>query len=235
MASPFQGHMFISQNTLMSQRGFLEGRGSCEVRGRPLALQRARNTHRVEVDTSRTHRVATVGSCRGLHRGWPRAMGSTWCCARVGTGRQPTYWRPSAPRRGGGGSPRRRGHCGRCGRADRLAHREPDRRADPAGSFPVSTVWHRERRRRPRLPRLPATVRVTRSVPGRRSSTRPPVTIGAHRRPEGGANVGGRRWPLARSNAWAIRISVGSLQARPMNETPTGSPKANPAGTDTLG
>ena len=32
-----------------------------------------------------------------------------------------------------------------------------------------------------------------------------------------------------------MRINVGSVHARPMNDTPTGSPNAKPAGTETLG
>lgn len=40
-----------------------------------------------------------------------------------------------------------------------------------------------------------------------------------------GRNRGGTRRAVARSNACAIRISLGSLQAGPKNEIPTGSPK----------
>ena len=44
-------------------------------------------------------------------------------------------------------------------------------------------------------------------------------------------NLGAFRARVACSNAYAILINVGSLHARPKNETPTGIPKTNPAGT----
>ena len=46
---------------------------------------------------------------------------------------------------------------------------------------------------------------------------------------------GARRWRVACSKAYAMRIRVGSLHARPKNETPTGRPWTKPAGTVTLG
>src|SRR4029453_16835855 len=46
---------------------------------------------------------------------------------------------------------------------------------------------------------------------------------------------GGRRALVACSNAYASLRSVGSLQARPMNVSPTGSPSTWPAGTLTSG
>src|SRR6185437_12983977 len=48
-------------------------------------------------------------------------------------------------------------------------------------------------------------------------------------------NVGARRAVDACSYAYASRSSVGSVYARPMNDNPTGSPKAYPAGTVMLG
>ena len=40
-----------------------------------------------------------------------------------------------------------------------------------------------------------------------------------------GAKLGGRRCFVACSYAYAILISVGSLHARPMNDSPSGSPR----------
>ena len=48
-------------------------------------------------------------------------------------------------------------------------------------------------------------------------------------------NVGGRRTFVACSKAYASRISVASLQARPHRDIPIGSPWMNPIGTDMLG
>lgn len=50
-----------------------------------------------------------------------------------------------------------------------------------------------------------------------------------------GRKRGGLRCFVACSKAYARRISAGSLQAPPMKEIPTGSPKTYPAGTATLG
>jgi len=44
-------------------------------------------------------------------------------------------------------------------------------------------------------------------------------------------NAGGRRCRVDCSYAYAILINVGSLQARPKNEIPTGRPLAYPIGT----
>src|SRR5271157_2256604 len=48
-------------------------------------------------------------------------------------------------------------------------------------------------------------------------------------------NRGGRRCRVACSNEYASLIRVGSLQARPKNEIPTGKPERNPAVTLMLG
>ena len=60
----------------------------------------------------------------------------------------------------------------------------------------------------------------------RRSPLRRQSVSGAVR-----ANVGGRRWWVACSYAYASLMSVASLQARPKNDTPRGSPCSNPIGT----
>src|SRR6516162_965516 len=48
-------------------------------------------------------------------------------------------------------------------------------------------------------------------------------------------SVGVSRAPAACSYAYASAISLGSLHAGPMKDSPTGSPKAPPAGTEMAG
>ena len=50
-----------------------------------------------------------------------------------------------------------------------------------------------------------------------------------------GKNLGAWRAFVACSNEYASLISVGSLQARPKNEIPTGRPEIKPAVTLMLG
>src|SRR5579859_7442770 len=100
-----------------------------------------------------------------------------------------------------------------------------------SGNLPPSVIW-RVARPRSRIGVADRSTKKVANVDDRRRTFT--GTVFPDRSPHSfsvGKNLGGLRPCTVCSNPYAIFSNVGSLQARPKNEIPTGKPNTNPAGT----